>query len=337
MVYFILYESASGYALFERTESEEIGDQLAEVQESILDYKRFTKALKLKAFLPFTSSENALENINDLSEGVLNPFLKNFLELNLPKVKAGKKSKDMLGVSEEKLGSSIQEELNIKCEKTQNVLELIRGIRLHFGTFLKVLAGDDIKSVDLLTAQRGLAHSYSRAKVKFNVNKADNMIIQSICLLDQLDKDINTFAMRIKEWYSWHFPELSKIITDNITFARVANFIKSRSDFNESQLESLDEIVGDPQKTKEVYAASKASMGTDIGEIDMNSIELFAKRVISLAEYKQDLQAYLYKRMNDVAPNLSTLIGETVGARLINHAGSLTNLAKYPADRKSVV
>ena len=43
-------------------------------------------------------------------------------------------------------------------------------------------------------------------QVKFNVNRSDNMIIQSISLLDQLDKDLNTFAMRIKEWYSWHFP-----------------------------------------------------------------------------------------------------------------------------------
>jgi len=49
-------------------------------------------------------------------------------------------------------------------------------------------------------AQLGLSHSYSRAKVKFNVNKSDNMIIQSIALLDQLDKDINTFSMRIREW-----------------------------------------------------------------------------------------------------------------------------------------
>lgn len=48
------------------------------------------------------------------------------------------------------------------------------------------------------TAQLGLAHSYSRAKVKFNVNRADNMIIQSINLLDKLDKDINTFAMRVR-------------------------------------------------------------------------------------------------------------------------------------------
>ena len=59
-------------------------------------------------------------------------------------------------------------------------------------------------------AQLGLGHAYSRAKVKFNVNKSDNMIIQSIALLDQLDKDVNTFSMRIREWYSYHFPGLSK-------------------------------------------------------------------------------------------------------------------------------
>jgi len=47
-------------------------------------------------------------------------------------------------------------------------------------------------------AQLGLGHSYSRAKVKFNVNRSDNMIIQAISLLDQLDKDVNTFSMRIR-------------------------------------------------------------------------------------------------------------------------------------------
>lgn len=47
-------------------------------------------------------------------------------------------------------------------------------------------------------AQLGLAHSYSRAKVKFNVNRVDNMVIQAIALLDQLDKDTNTFAMRVR-------------------------------------------------------------------------------------------------------------------------------------------
>lgn len=52
--------------------------------------------------------------------------------------------------------------------------------------------------LDLRQAQLGLGHSYSRAKVKFNVHRVDNMIVQSIALLDQLDKDVNTFAMRVR-------------------------------------------------------------------------------------------------------------------------------------------
>ena len=49
-------------------------------------------------------------------------------------------------------------------------------------------------------AQLGLGHSYSRAKVKFNVNRVDNMVIQAIFLLDTLDKDINSFSMRVR-WF----------------------------------------------------------------------------------------------------------------------------------------
>ena len=56
----------------------------------------------------------------------------------------------------------------------------------------------ELKEADLVKSQLGLAHSYSRAKVKFNVNRVDNMVIQSISLLDQLDKDLNTFSMRCR-------------------------------------------------------------------------------------------------------------------------------------------
>jgi nucleolar protein 56 len=52
------------------------------------------------------------------------------------------------------------------------------------------------------------------------------MIIQAIALLDQLDKDLNTFAMRVREWYSWHFPELKDVVKDNYMFARCAAAIQ---------------------------------------------------------------------------------------------------------------
>ena len=62
-------------------------------------------------------------------------------------------------------------------------------------------------------------------------------------------------------------------------------------------------------------------MGQDISPIDLINIESFAKRVISLSEYRHELHSYLLQRMHIIAPNLSALIGEIVGARLISHAG----------------
>lgn len=46
------------------------------------------------------------------------------------------------------------------------------------------------------------------------------MIVQAIGLLDDLDKELNTYAMRVREWYGWHFPEMTRIVADNVTYAR---------------------------------------------------------------------------------------------------------------------
>ena len=46
--------------------------------------------------------------------------------------------------------------------------------------------------------------------------------------------------------------------------------------------------------------------------MDLVNIENFARRVIELGEYRQQLSGYLSSKMNCVAPNLTTLIGEQV-------------------------
>ncbi len=39
-------------------------------------------------------------------------------------------------------------------------------------------------------------------------------------LLDDLDKELNNYNMRCREWYGWHFPEMGKIVSDNLSYAR---------------------------------------------------------------------------------------------------------------------
>ncbi|XP_041329764.1 nucleolar protein 56 [Pyrgilauda ruficollis] len=324
----VLFEHAAGYALFAVREVEEIGLLLPQVEESVLTLGKFHNVVKLVAFSPFRSAQSALENMNAVSEGVLHEDLRLLLDTALPP----KRKKVLLGVGDAKMGAAVLEELGVQCQTGGVVAELMRGIRLHFPALVRGLTAQSAAK-----AQLGLGHSYSRAKVKFNVHRVDNMIIQSISLLDQLDKDINTFSMRVREWYGYHFPELIKIVPENSMYCRVAKFIGNRRELSEESLEGLEEIVMDSAKAQAILEASRSSMGMDISPLDLINIESFSRRVISLSDYRKGLQEYLRSKMSQVAPSLSALIGEVVGARLISHAGSLTNLAKYPASTVQIL
>jgi len=325
--HFVLFEHAAGYGLFKVQEFEEIATFLPQVEEAVMDVSKFSSVVSLIGFFPFKTAGDALNNINSVSEGIVSDDLKLFLETNMPK-----KGGAILGVGDSKLSASINDALGIKCSHVGVVPEVIRGIRFHF---TKLVKGFTSSTSD--KSQLGLSHSYSRAKVKFNVNKSDNMIIQSIALLDQLDKDINTFCMRIREWYSYHFPELIKIVPENALYARVVKLIKNRKELTAEKLEELETILMDSSRAQAVIDASKSSMGMDISPVDLLNIDMFASRVIGISDYRKELSNYLRSKMSVVAPNLATLIGDTVGARLISHAGSLTNLAKCPASTVQIL
>lgn len=71
-------------------------------------------------------------------------------------------------------------------------------------------------------------------------------------------------------------------------------------------------------------------MGTEISDEDLEATSALAEQVVELTEHRQNLSSYLSTRMQALAPNLTALVGDLVGARLIAHAGSLMNLAKSP-------
>ena len=132
--------------------------------------------------------------------------------------------------------------MGINCASKEVATDILRGIREHASRLLKGL-----QDTDITKAQLGLGHAYSRAKLKFNVNRIDNMIIQAIALLDQLDKDVNLFSMRIREWYGYHFPELVKLVPDNYQYARVAQFIGAKETLNEEKLPELAALLDDDE------------------------------------------------------------------------------------------
>ncbi|KAF9131538.1 Nucleolar protein 58, partial [Mortierella sp. 14UC] len=82
----------------------------------------------------------------------------------------------------------------MKVLSDSTTLDLYRGIRSQLDSLLSGLSSSDLSAMVL-----GLSHSLSRYKLKFSPDKVDTMIVQAIALLDDLDKELNTYAMRVKE------------------------------------------------------------------------------------------------------------------------------------------
>ncbi|KAG1780423.1 Nop domain-containing protein [Suillus placidus] len=321
----VLYETAMGYCLFKLSDSAKL--ESADLYKSFETPEKATKLLKLKALHRFTSTANAVEDLTAVQEGKLGKGLKKFLT---EQVVEKAKRKETLVVIDPKLAHSISKKLSIQVTSPspEEHSDLWRGIRSQIAALL-----DGLDPKDLATMSLGLSHSLSRFKLKFSPNKVDTMIVQAIALLDDLDKEINIYSMRVKEWYGWHFPEMGKIIVDNLAYAKVVRTMGFRTNAATTAFETIL-----PEDLEAVLkAAAEISMGTEISDTDIQHIHALCDQVISITAYRAQLAEYLRNRMNAVAPNLTALVGDLVGARLISHAGSLLSLAKHPASTVQIL
>ncbi|KAK2023528.1 NOSIC domain-containing protein [Colletotrichum zoysiae] len=316
MSLFVLAETPAGYGLFKAADKKLL--KRDELSSGPTSSEKINEMLKLKSFVKFDSSAVAVEEAAGLKEGRVPPLLANLLR----ELKDEKKAS--IAVADLKLGTAIGKlpDLNIQAVSEAASQDLFRAVRENLSSLIPGLTTETMDRMAL-----GLSHSISRHKLKFSADKVDAMVVQAIKLIDDLDKELNVYAMRTKEWYGWHFPELAKILNDNLVYARLVVAVGMRQDFNDADLSDiLPEELETPVKT-----AAEISMGTEITPEDLENIQLLAQQVITYSEYRASLSNYLESRMRALAPNLTALVGYLVGARLIAHAGSLISLAKAPS------
>jgi nucleolar protein 56 len=174
----------------------------------------------------------------------------------------------------------------------------------------------------------------AKLRVKRAVEKRDLIIAQAIQTLDDLDKTINLFMSRVREWYGIHFPELDRLLEKHETYARLVVNLGVRENFTAEKLEK----EGLPKsKAEQIAKSAQTSMGADLAEVDLAQIQALGRTVLNLYELRQRLEDYIDSAMEEVAPNIKALTGALLGARLIALAGGLTNLAKMPASTLQVL
>jgi nucleolar protein 56 len=187
---------------------------------------------------------------------------------------------------------------------------------------------------ELAVWNRNVSMELAKLRVKGAVEKRDLIIAQAIQTLDDLDRTVNLFMGRTREWYGVHFPELDRLIEKHETYARLVSDLGYREKFTLKALEQ----EGLPKERAEATAkAAEASMGADVAEQDLAEIQALSRNVQSLYELRKDMENYVDKTMEEVAPNTRAIAGALLGARLIAIAGSLQNLALKPASTIQVL
>lgn len=184
------------------------------------DSSAAVSSLELVSFQAFGDTADAVAAIAACQEGRAGSVLQDFLSKRLKKLlKAtttnGKKLQ--LAVADKALAVSLQHgdiasgggkkgkstawPEAVQLVHDDKTAELFRGIRCYMDDLLGGGDGEDgavVSAGDVRKMQLGLAHALGRYKLKFSADKVDTMIIQAVGLLDELDKEINTYAMRVK-------------------------------------------------------------------------------------------------------------------------------------------
>lgn len=288
----LLYEHSKGYILFELKEYEDLSNQ------SYKDYLKLTQVINLVSKYDFNDVQMAYNNIQTLNNNKIPLELKIFLELNDVKILH--------------CDPSLKQALKLINIKQKTSINILRGIKENENKFTK--KENDQQFV------LGLSHTFSRNKVEFNSKKDDNIMIHTVNMLDQLEKDINSYSMRIKELYGWSFPELFSSCDGNDEYIKVMNYFinKNKGDISDDKLENLIKL-------------KNSSIGIELNEIDLVNIRNLCDIINEKIDIKNKLKIYLKDKMETVAPNLCELLGDVMAAKIIVLSGGLMNLSKSTA------
>ena len=159
-------------------------------------------------------------------------------------------------------------------------------------------------------------------KIKKESASEDKHLIQAINSIDEIDESISKLIERIREWYALYFPEMD-IIKNNETYIKLI-----------SQNKTKENIM---QAKPDAFPSNVMDLEDDINPLDLEIMNRYANSIFELQKTRKEIEEYIDSKMEEIAPNLRLLVGSSLGAKLISHAGGLKRLATYPSSTVQIM
>ncbi len=168
----------------------------------------------------------------------------------------------------------------------------------------------------------------TKSKIMEEGEKRDQMIIKAVTIQEDLTKMFNILASHVREWYGFYFHDLGKLIDDHELYLRVILELGRIENFTK---ENLSKIIKDEKLVEKILKAKEETVPIKITEKDLERIKAICKLALDIEEERRKMMEYLDELMEEAAPNIKSLVGPIIGAKLIRKAGGLEQLAKMPA------
>ena len=229
------------------------------------------------------------------------------------------------------LAEEVQRKLKVNVEVSKPAQAAVLQSRMSEVAVESGFAADE---QELSVWNRNVSMELAKLRIKGASEKRDLIVAQGIQTLDDLDRTVNLFMGRLREWYGVYFPELDRLIEKHETYARLVMNLGDRENYT---TDGLDKENIPKERAQLVAKAAESSMGADILEPDLEQIQILAKDVLEFYELRKSMEDYVDRTMEEMAPNIRAVAGALLGARLIAMAGSLQTLAMRPASTIQVL
>ena len=183
-------------------------------------------------------------------------------------------------------------------------------------------AGDILRSDFELDLDNDIYQKLAIYRMKQAQSGEDKHLVQAINSIDEIDESISKLIERIREWYALYFPEMD-LIKNNETYIKLIYENKTK-----------EEIVN---AKSDAFPSDMLDIEDDINPADLEIMNKYAKSIYELQKTRKDIIDYIDVKMESIAPNLKLLVGSSLGAKLISHAGGLKRLATYPSSTVQIM
>lgn len=182
--------------------------------------------------------------------------------------------------------------------------------------------GDYLRSEYNLDIDNDIYQKLAIYRMKKAQAGEDKHLIQAINSIDEIDESISKLIERIREWYALYFPEMD-LIKNNETYIKLIYENKTK-----------EEIIN---AKSDAFPSDMLDIEDDINPEDLNIMNNYAKSIYELQQTRKNIINYIDSKMDSIAPNLKLLVGSSLGAKLISHAGGLKRLATYPSSTVQIM